>query len=124
MTAAMVGTTEVGRFPVMVGWNVHDGNWFVSMDITLETDEYMTSDEYDLWWSRFRGLGFEDERTNNGWAESDFSTYGDSNAAYMAAEDITTTAMYSCGVHNLIVSAADSSADIYAYIFDDRDGDS
>jgi carboxylesterase type B len=105
----------------MYGWNVHDGNYFIDMDLTLATDETMTSDEYDLWWSRFRGLGFEAERTDNLWAESDFSTYGSSSAAYMAAEDVVTTSMYSCGVYALIENAPDSdSADIYAYIFDDR----
>jgi hypothetical protein len=103
----------------MYGWNVHDGNDFVDMDLTPATGETFTSDEYTTWWNRFRGQGFEAERTEY-FDASDFSAYDSSSAEWMAAESATTTSMYSCGVHAFIINESDTSADVYTYIFDDR----
>lgn len=38
----------------------------------------------------------------------------------MAAEAATTTSMYSCGVHSFIINESDTSAAVYAYVFDNR----
>jgi carboxylesterase type B len=120
MLSTMQDVDTVRRVPIMYGWTVHDGAYFVDMDVTINKGDYgMTSEEYDTFWSRFRGTGTEAERTANGFDESNFEKQGKKTAAFMAAADVVTTSMYSCGVYSMI-TADGVNPDMYAYIFDDR----
>jgi carboxylesterase type B len=120
MLATMQDVATVRRVPIMYGWVAHDGAMFVGEDVDID-DYTLTSDLYDTFWNRFRGKGdqFETERTDAGFDASNYSAYGDSNAEFMAAEDVCTTALYSCGVHSMLSDDVSYPA-LYAYVFDNR----
>ena len=122
MLSTMHTADTVRRVPLIVGWNVHDGNYFIDADVELDGED-MDSDTYDLFWSHFRGAGFEQERTDAGFDESAYEAYGFASAAYMAAESVVTTAMYSCGVHALVTPESVDEENMFVYVFDATNGE-
>jgi hypothetical protein len=90
------------KVPTILGWCENDGADMVYYD--YPTRGYsMTEDEYHTYWNRFRDSGFEAERLEH-FNVNDFDAQGKSSAAFMAADNVATTSLYSCPIHKLLDS--------------------
>jgi carboxylesterase type B len=81
----------------------------------------MTEKSYLRWWNRFRGTGFDDERTTYFNADK-YVAEGVHSKYFMAADDAFTSAYYSCPIHRYIPAVYKGTAEaMYAYVFEQAD---
>jgi hypothetical protein len=84
----------------------------------------MSTDEYHTYWNRFRNSGFNPERVEH-FNVGDFEAQGSSSAAFMAADNVATTSLYSCPIHNILghTPFGESEQDMYVFVFDRHETD-